>query len=142
LLRNSKPAPGWFGSSFHPEDLTDADDILDRIKLFHIPLDLSSTSSIKNCAKTFLAKERSLDVLLLNAAVAPNARKMTEMRLQGEPVEEALMTNVLGHALLVQSLRSAFPDKQAEQATRIVTVSSELHRKLEPGGTWLLSICS
>jgi hypothetical protein len=71
---------------------------------------------------------------LLNAAVAPKARNVTKVKLKGKPVEEALMTNVLGHALLTESLKSAFHERGSERSTRVVTVSSELHRRIQETG--------
>ena len=103
--------------------------------MFHLPLDLSSPSSIQACAKSFLEKEKQLDYLLLNAAVAPRARKTTPVQLRGEPVEESLMTNVLGHALLTEKLRPAFHQRGSDRSTRVVTVSSELHRRVQEIGT-------
>ncbi|KAH8081792.1 hypothetical protein HD553DRAFT_73968 [Filobasidium floriforme] len=132
VLRQSSSTSGWF-STIAPQDngSTSDDNILDRIKLHHLPLDLTSPSSIRACAKSFLEKESKLDVLLLNAAVAPKSRNVTNVKLKGEPVEEALMTNVLGHALLTESLKSAFHERGSERSTRIVTVSSELHRRIQ-----------
>lgn len=104
--------------------------------MFHLPLDLTSPASIRACARSFLDKEEQLDCLLLNAAVAPRARKTINVELQGEPVEEALMTNVLGHALLTEKLRSAFHRRGSGRSTRVVTVSSELHRRIQETGTY------
>lgn len=135
VLRQSSSTSGWFSSIAPQDDVSTSDEnILDRIKLHHLPLDLTSPSSIRACAKSFLEKESKLDVLLLNAAVAPKSRKVTNVKLKGEPVEEAMMTNVLGHALLTESLKSAFHERGAGQSTRVVTVSSELHRRIQEIG--------
>lgn len=135
VLRQSSSSSGWFSSIAPQVDASNSDDdILDRIKLYHLPIDLTSPSSIRACAKSFLEKESKLDFLLLNAAVAPKSRKVTNVKLKGEPVEEALMTNVLGHALLTESLKSAFHERGSERSTRVVTVSSELHRRIQETG--------
>jgi NAD(P)-dependent dehydrogenase (short-subunit alcohol dehydrogenase family) len=138
VLRTAQPSPAWFASAPDYQDASTADDILDRIKLYHIPLDLTSTKSVVDCARTFLEKEQTLDVLLLNAAVAPRARKLSEVKLGGTQVEESLMTNVLGHALLVDSLKSAFYNRSSEHETRVVTVSSELHRRMQTSGKTMI----
>jgi NAD(P)-dependent dehydrogenase (short-subunit alcohol dehydrogenase family) len=135
VLRQSSSASDWFSTIAPQDDVSTSDDnILDRIKLHHLPLDLASPSSIRACAKSFLEKESKLDFLLLNAAVAPKSRKVTHVKLKGEPVEEAMMTNVLGHALLTESLKSAFHERGSERSTRVVTVSSELHRRVQEIG--------
>jgi NAD(P)-dependent dehydrogenase (short-subunit alcohol dehydrogenase family) len=134
VLRTVQPNPGWFASAPDYQDPSTADDILDRIKLYHIPLDLTSTKSVIDCARRFLQNEKNLDILLLNAAVAPRARKLSDAKLGGSQVEESMMTNVLGHALLVDCLKSAFHDRSDEHETRVVTVSSELHRKMQASG--------
>jgi NAD(P)-dependent dehydrogenase (short-subunit alcohol dehydrogenase family) len=135
VLRQSSSTSGWFSSIAPQSDVSTSDEnILDRIQLHHLPLDLTSPFSIRACARSFLEKESKLDFLLLNAAVAPKARNMTNVKLEGEPVEEALMTNVLGHALLTESLKSAFHERGSERSTRVVTVSSELHRRIQEIG--------
>jgi NAD(P)-dependent dehydrogenase (short-subunit alcohol dehydrogenase family) len=114
------------------------DRVLDHIKLFHIPLDLSSPSSVIKCATEFLRREEKLDLVLLNAAIAPKERKLTSSEIGGDKVEEALMTNVLGNALLLDFLQKAFKMREEGEQTRIVTVSSELHRRLAfPGKSCL-----
>jgi NAD(P)-dependent dehydrogenase (short-subunit alcohol dehydrogenase family) len=135
VLRQSSSTSGWFSSIAPQSDVSTSDEnILDRIQLHHLPLDLTSPFSIRACARSFLEKESKLDFLLLNAAVAPKARNMTNVKSEGEPVEEALMTNVLGHALLTESLKSAFHERGSERSTRVVTVSSELHRRIQEIG--------
>lgn len=113
------------------------------MELRHVPLDLLDPNSIRNCASTFLAKESKLDVLVLNAAVAPNQSEPTGFIVppledaHGNPSEEPLelekgmMTNVVGTAMLAKLLEPALVDaaKHGEKP-RVVLVSSELHRKL------------
>lgn len=114
------------------------------VELRHVPLNLLDPTSIRNCASRFLAQETKLDVLVLNAAIAPNKREALGFivpppeDVSGDPSEEPLelekgmMTNVVGTALLAKLLEPALVDaaKHGEEKPRVVLVSSELHRRL------------
>ena len=54
---------------------------------------------------------------------------MTDISVRGEQLEEAFMTNVVGNALLVNILKSTFHKANDHKVTRVITVSSELHRQ-------------
>lgn len=118
-----------------------------HITLRHLPLDLLNPSSIRQCASSFLAQESRLDVLVLNAAIAPNHREPSgwiassfegesdHSTMQTVELEKAMMTNVIGTSMLTKLLEPALM-KAAEDATqdgekpRVALVSSELHRRL------------
>lgn len=91
-----------------------------------LELDLSNLQSVKDAAKTVLARENRLDVLMLNAGVmaTPPSRTKSEHEIQ-------LCTNHIGHFLLTRLLLPLL-EKTASQFedsdVRIVTVSSEAHR--------------
>lgn len=118
-----------------------------HITLRHLPLDLLNPSSIRHCASSFLAQESRLDVLVLNAAIAPNHREPSgwiASSLEGESnqsimqtieLEKAMMTNVIGTSMLTKLLEPALM-KAGEDVTndgekpRVALVSSDLHRRL------------
>ena len=119
-----------------------------HIALRHLPLDLLNPYSVRDCASRFLSQESRLNVLVLNAAIAPNQREPSgwiASSLEGRTpeqssknmieLEKAMMTNVIGTSMLAKALEPAMV-KAAEEAThhdekpRIALVSSELHRRL------------
>ena len=100
-----------------------------------IPLecDLADFDSIRNFAQQFTAstkeKERlPLDVLVLNAAVAPYS-KATQPQLTQQGLEECMGVNHIGHFLLAQWL---YPILKPNG--RIVVVASAVHDPNSPGG--------
>lgn len=115
-----------------------------NVELRHVALDLLDPTSIRNCASTFLVQETKLDVLVLNAAIAPNKRELAgfivppQDKRDGHPtddslgLERAMMTNVIGTAMLAKLLEPALikAAKDEEEKPRVVLVSSELHRRL------------
>jgi NAD(P)-dependent dehydrogenase (short-subunit alcohol dehydrogenase family) len=115
-----------------------------NVELRHVPLDLLDPTSIRNCASAFLAQETKLDVLVLNAAIAPNKRESAGFVVpplaernehsNEEPreLEKGMITNVIGTAMLAKLLEPALikAAKDGEEKPRVVLVSSELHRKL------------
>lgn len=115
-----------------------------KVELRHVPLDLLNPTSIRDCASKFLAQESKLDVLVLNAAIAPNEREPAGFLVPPadeesgysyeEPLvlEKAMMTNVIGTAMLAKLLEPALviAAKYEEEKPRVVLVSSELHRRL------------
>lgn len=115
--------------------------------LRHLPLDLLDPNSIRKCASRFLAQETRLDVLVLNAAIAPNQREPAGLivpAFEGEgtdpsrkgylELEKGMMTNVVGTAMLAKLLEPALLNAteaaDALERPRVVVVSSELHRRL------------
>jgi NAD(P)-dependent dehydrogenase (short-subunit alcohol dehydrogenase family) len=121
---------------------------VNHVLLRHLPLDLLDPFSIRNCASKFLAQEARLDVLVLNAAIAPNQREpsgqmvrslqstMSDQSLDEDlELEQAMMTNVVGSSMLMRLLQPALlkaADDSGEggKKPRVALVSSELHRRL------------
>jgi len=85
--------------------------------IFVKELDLSSAQSIKKFAESFLKEETKLDVLINNAGIMSQSKKLND-----DGVEMTFAVNVLGHhlltKLLVDSLRKASP-------SRIINVASD-----------------
>ncbi|KAI1749381.1 hypothetical protein F4782DRAFT_533500 [Xylaria castorea] len=93
-------------------------------KVHLLKLDLESLASVRACVEEFLAKSKTLNVLITNAGV----RLVPEGRT-ADGFEVHLGTNHLSHFLLFQLLkptllRSSTPDFQS----RVVAVSSTAHR--------------
>jgi NAD(P)-dependent dehydrogenase (short-subunit alcohol dehydrogenase family) len=87
-----------------------------------LPLDLADLSSVRACAEAFLARERSLDVLLNNAGLAGH-RGLTK-----DGFERTFGVNHLGHFLLTERLLGAL---EAADASRVVNVSSKAHYRAD-----------
>jgi retinol dehydrogenase 12 len=83
-----------------------------------LPLELGDFESVRQCARTFLARGLPLHVLINNAGVA-GARGSTK-----EGFELAFGVNHLGHFLLTQLLIDRI---KASAPARIVTVASNAH---------------
>jgi len=83
-----------------------------------LPLDLGDFASIRQCAKTFLARSLPLHLLINNAGLA-GARGYTKSGF-----ELAFGVNHLGHFLLTQLLLDRI---KASAPARIVTVASKAH---------------
>lgn len=83
-------------------------------------LDLASLNSCVSAAQTFKASSRPLDVLINNAGVGA-ARDTTE-----DGFEIHFGVNHLGHFMFTRYLQEAFLP-----GTRIVVVSSEMHRRAD-----------
>ncbi|KAJ9091888.1 hypothetical protein QFC19_008914 [Naganishia cerealis] len=131
----------------NPESLDAKPEHVD-VSLHHLPLDLLNPDSIRNCALEFLSQEARLDVLILNAAIAPNGRESTgfiiphcragesDENVAGDfELETGMMTNVVGTAMLTKLLEPALlkdseRSEERDRIPRIVLVSSELHRRL------------
>lgn len=86
----------------------------------YLHLDLASLTSPITAAETFLESGRPLDVLIDNAGVG-GIRGLTE-----DGFEIAFGINHLGHHMLTRHLEPAFGP-----GTRIVVVSSEVHRRAD-----------
>ena len=83
-----------------------------------LPLDLGDFASVRECAKTFLARGLPLQLLINNAGLA-GARGQTK-----EGFELAFGVNHMGHFLLTQLLLDRV---KASAPARIVTVASKAH---------------
>lgn len=94
-----------------------------------LDLDLGSFESVRRCAAEFLAQEKRLDILILNAGIIRVAAGVTK-----EGHESHFGINYLGHALLAKlltpmMLRTAEEQRNGdgEGRVRLVVVSSEGH---------------
>lgn len=95
-----------------------------------IECDLASLASVRQCAAAFLAlKAAPIDVLVLNAAVAPGTQQTSPKRTS-DGFEETIGVNHLGHFLLTALLSPAL----APRGGRVVVTASEVHNPEEPGG--------
>ncbi len=109
-------------------------------EIIHLPLDLTSFSSIAEAASTFQRSETRLDILINNAGIMACPYSTTK-----EGYEIQFGTNHMGHALLTKLL---LPTLLKTADARIVTLSSAGHaigvknglifdqRALEQQGTW------
>ncbi|WNG22042.1 SDR family oxidoreductase [Cystobacter fuscus] len=82
--------------------------------------DLTSLASVRQLAQDFQARYSRLDVLLNNAGLILDRRKVTP-----DGFEATFVTNHLSHFLLTNLLLEQL---KASGASRVVTVSSEAHR--------------
>lgn len=100
-------------------------------EIIHLPLDLTSFSSIAEAAATFQQHESRLDILINNAGIMACPYSTTK-----EGYEIQFGTNHMGHALLTKLLlptliaTAAIPGAEA----RIVTLTSTGHAIGVPGG--------
>jgi NAD(P)-dependent dehydrogenase (short-subunit alcohol dehydrogenase family) len=88
-----------------------------------LDLDLTSFASIKDAARTFLAQEERLDILILNAGIMACPSGTTkdgyEMQFGTNHVGHALLTKLLLPTLLATARRPEKPD------VRVVVLTSE-----------------
>mgnify|MGYP003417599580 FL=1 len=87
-----------------------------------VALDLSDLESVRSFAQSFLSSERSIDILINNAAIMASP-----LALVGSGWESQFATNHLGHYVLVNLLWPALADGGA----RVIALSSTGH-KLSP----------
>ena len=87
-----------------------------------LPLDLGDFTSVRECAKAFLARDLPLHLLINNAGVA-GARGVTK-----EGFELAFGVNHMGHFLLTQLLLDRI---KGSAPARIVTVASKAHYRAQ-----------
>ncbi|KAF2865750.1 hypothetical protein BDV95DRAFT_553886 [Massariosphaeria phaeospora] len=102
-----------------------ADILAPRTEVRFLDLDFRSFESVKACAAEFLAAEKRLDVLVLNAGIIRVATGTTK---EGHEVHFGL--NYLGHALLAKLLVPTLVHTAQQQLgadVRVVVVSSEGH---------------
>mmetsp|Transcript_10440 Transcript_10440/g.30683 ORF Transcript_10440/g.30683 Transcript_10440/m.30683 type:complete len:347 (-) Transcript_10440:95-1135(-) len=98
---------------------------------FPMVCDLADLNSVRSFADALLEEAPSLDVLCLNAAVAPS-RKAAEPRLTADGFEDCIGTNHLGHYLLANLLRERLA---GGVGGRLVVTASSVHDPEAPGGT-------
>ena len=87
-------------------------------------LDLASLASVRAAAKSFLATNRRLDLLINNAGVMA----FPQRRVTPEGFELQLATNHFGHFALTGLLLPALLQADQPNPARIITVSSIAHR--------------
>ena len=87
-------------------------------------LDLASLASVRAAAKSFLATNRRLDLLINNAGVMA----LPQRRVTPEGFELQLATNHFGHFALTGLLLPALLQAGQPNPARIITVSSIAHR--------------
>lgn len=100
-------------------------------EIVHLPLDLTSFSSIAEAANTFKARESRLDILINNAGIMASPYDTTK-----EGYEVQFGTNHMGHALLTKLLLPTMLEtaKQPDADVRIVNLSSMGHHLTSPRG--------
>ncbi|CAO2650997.1 Nn.00g092940.m01.CDS01 [Neocucurbitaria sp. VM-36] len=100
-------------------------------EIIHLPLDLTSFSSIAEAAATFQARESRLDILINNAGIMACPYDTTK-----EGYENQFGTNHMGHALLTKLLLPTLLDtaKQPGADVRVISLSSMGHHLAGPGG--------
>jgi NAD(P)-dependent dehydrogenase (short-subunit alcohol dehydrogenase family) len=91
----------------------------DRLSV--MALDLASFASVRAFAAAFKSRFEKLHVLVENAGVTPVARQTT-----ADGLEMTIGTNHFGHFLLAREL---LPQLRAAAPSRIVVVSSKLHKQ-------------
>lgn len=99
-------------------------------EIIHLPLDLTSFSSIAEAAATFHRAETRLDVLINNAGIMACPYSTTK-----EGYEIQFGTNHMGHALLTKLLLPALlKTSETHGDARVITLSSAGHAIGVPGG--------
>ncbi|KAF2629506.1 NAD(P)-binding protein [Macroventuria anomochaeta] len=99
-------------------------------EIVHLPLDLTSFSSIAEAAATFHRSETRLDILINNAGIMACPYSTTK-----EGYEVQFGTNHMGHALLTRLLLpTLLKTAETHGDARIVTLSSAGHAIGVPGG--------
>ena len=93
--------------------------------------DLASFSSIRAFASELQAKAPRLDVLCLNAGIAPST-KATAPKATADGFEECIGVNHLGHVLLATLLEPHLSSNGG--AARLVVTASSVHDPEQPGG--------
>jgi protochlorophyllide reductase len=102
---------------------------IDRAHMTPLHIDLGSLESVRAFIDAFRATERTLDVLVCNAAVY--LPRLTEPRRSPEGFEISVATNHFGHFLLATSL---MPDLQKAAAPRLITLGTVTANSEEFGG--------
>jgi NAD(P)-dependent dehydrogenase (short-subunit alcohol dehydrogenase family) len=111
-VRNLSKATAALSSSLSPGHI----DLLE--------LDMTTLSSVRACAATFLSKSKTLNVLITNAGIMMSPESRTV-----DGFEAQFGVNHLAHFLLFQLLKPALLDSASpEFASRVVSLSSISHR--------------
>ncbi|KAF2263199.1 short-chain dehydrogenase [Lojkania enalia] len=111
-VRNLEKGKKAFGDHLEPG----------RLELLH--LDMNSLNSVRQCAKEFLAKSDTLNILVNNAGIMMNPEGRT-----ADGFELQFGTNHLAHFLLFQLLKDTLlKSATPEFASRVICVSSTGHR--------------
>jgi len=92
--------------------------------------DLADLSSVQSFAKKLEKEAERLDVLCLNAGIAPSTSS-TKPRLSKNGFEECVGVNHLGHFLLANLL---YPKLKRDGGGRLVATASSVHDPETPGG--------
>ena len=88
-----------------------------------IELDLTSFASVRGAADALLERTERLDVLINNAGLTLNERKLTD-----DGLETMMQTNHFSHALLTSLL---LPKVLESDDARVVNVSSRVYERVE-----------
>ncbi|OCL14683.1 NAD(P)-binding protein [Glonium stellatum] len=99
-------------------------DVLSSGRVELLKLDLSSLSSVRECAKEFLAKSNTLNILINNAGImaCPEGRTVDGFEMQ-------FGTNHLGHFLLFNLLKpTLLASSSPSFNSRVINISSTAHR--------------
>jgi light-dependent protochlorophyllide reductase len=94
--------------------------------------DLASLDSIRDFSRKLQAEQSTLDVLCLNAGIAPST-KAEKPNLTVDGFEECIGTNHLGHFLLSNLLKDTLASSQTTGG-RLVVMASSVHDPEAPGG--------
>lgn len=94
-----------------------------KVPAVNLPVELGNLQSVRKLAASFLEKYDRLDVLLNNAGVFPPKQRFTD-----DGFEMQFAVNHLSHFLLTNLLLDCL---KASAPSRVVTVSSTLHKKGE-----------
>jgi retinol dehydrogenase 12 len=105
--------------------ITEIEKRVPEAKLEHLPLDLASFASVRAFTDAFNARFDHLDVLVNNAGLTLNKRKVTE-----DGHETQFQVNHLSHFLLTGLLHDRL---SAAPAGRVVNVSSTAHTVARDG---------
>ena len=95
-------------------------------RITFLQLDLNSLASVQQAAKTVLASNHKIDILILNAGIM-----CTPPGLTADGYETQFGTNHLSHALLAKLL---LPLLQAAPSPRVVVLSSDMQSQAPSSG--------
>ncbi|KAL3442016.1 dehydrogenase with different specificitie [Aspergillus insuetus] len=102
--------------------------LLSNTRVHLLELDLASLENVRACAAEFLAKNKTLDILICNAGEMMPNRSTTK-----DGFETHFGANYLGHFLLVNLLLTSLEASATpERASRLVMLSSIAHRWAVP----------
>jgi NAD(P)-dependent dehydrogenase (short-subunit alcohol dehydrogenase family) len=98
-----------------------------------VPLvcDLADFSSVRRFAEILEKEAPKLDVLCLNAGIAPSTKANKSPKITKDGFEECIGVNHLGHFLLANILKTHLAK---DGGGRLVTTASSVHDPEGPGG--------